>query len=140
MSKNKYEKLYQEGRDVCGEPFPEFVTFFKDYDQKAARILDLGCGQGRDALLMARQRHQVVGVDLSPTGIAQMVADGEAEGLNVEGVVADIVRYEPEGMFDLILFDRVLHMLANDEVENGRFAQSEQSFKTQRVYAHCRHP
>jgi len=54
----------------CGQPFPEFVQFFVDFDQVNASVLDLGCGQGRDALFIARMGHDVLGVDLSPTGIA----------------------------------------------------------------------
>ena len=119
MSKNKYETLYQEGRDVCGPPFPEFVAFFDSYAQQNGRVLDLGCGQGRDALFIARKGHHVVGVDLSPTGITQMVEDAQAEGLAVAGVVADIMEFEPESMFDVVLLDRVLHMLANDDARTA---------------------
>ena len=111
----KYEKLFQEGEEVFGEPFVEFLTFFDSYDEPQARVLDIGCGQGRDALFIARLGHQVVGVELAPTGIAQMMAVARKERLAVEGIVADIVQYEPEGIFDVVLFDRVLHMLADDE-------------------------
>jgi len=115
MSKNKYEQYYQAGRDVCGRPFPEFLNFFEDYKQKQANVLDLGCGQGRDALFIARKGHVVVGVDLSPTGIKQMVEDAQKEGLAVTGIVANIVDFVPEGQYDVILFDRILHMLDSDE-------------------------
>ena len=43
-----------------------------------------------------------------------MVADAQKENLNVTGVVADIVAYEPGRDFDVIILDRVLHMLADD--------------------------
>ena len=112
----KYELLYQEGRDVCGAPFQQFVDFFNNFNRKNCRVLDLGCGQGRDALFIARKGHSVFGVDLSETGISQMLEDARKEGLNVDGVVADIVEFEPDGEYDVILLDRVLHMLKdNDE-------------------------
>lgn len=112
--KNKYERHYREGRDVCREPFPELVTFFDTYDQSEADVLDLGCGQGRDALLAARRGHHVVGVDLSETGVAQMLEDARAEGLHVEGVVGDIAEWRPAGTFDVVVLDRVLHLLAGE--------------------------
>lgn len=37
-------------------------------------MLDLGCGQGRDALLFARAGHRLLGVDVSSVGIEQMRA------------------------------------------------------------------
>jgi trans-aconitate methyltransferase len=40
-----------------------------------------------------------------------MDRDARAEGLNLEGIVADITTFSPEGEFDILLFDRVLHML-----------------------------
>ena len=74
-------------------------------------MLDVGCGQGRDALPLARMGHDVVGVDLSPKGIADLAAAAAAEGLAVTGHVADITAFVPEGHFDALLFDRTLHML-----------------------------
>ena len=61
----------------------------------------------------------MVGVDVSPTGIQQMLADAQKDGLAVAGVVADIVEYEPDGMFDVVVLDRVLHMLPEDEAKTA---------------------
>ena len=110
----KYESQYRERRGVCGEPFPEIASFFESYDRQGARILDLGCGQGRDALMVARRSRSVLGVDSSQTGIQHMLEDADAEGLSVEGVVADLTEYEIEGSYDVIILDRVLHMLEKD--------------------------
>lgn len=111
---DKYESQYREQRGVCGEPFPEIASFFKSYNKQTARILDLGCGQGRDALMAARQGHSVLGLDSSRTGIRQMLEDAEAEGLDVEGIVADLTEYVIDGSHDVIVFDRILHMLDED--------------------------
>ncbi len=112
---DKYESQYREQREVCGQPFPEIAGFFESYDKQAARILDLGCGQGRDALMVARHGHSVLGIDSSKTGIRQMLEEAEAEGLDVEGVVADVTQYAMEGSYDAILLDRVLHMLEEEK-------------------------
>ncbi len=76
-----------------------------------ACVLDVGCGQGRDALFIARLGHSVVGVDISPNGIRDLTNAAAKEGLAVKGVVADIANYTPEGTFDVVLIDRTLHML-----------------------------
>ncbi len=110
-----YDKHYRKGRGQCGDPFPEFVAFFDQLDRPRSRVLDLGCGQGRDALLAARCGHEVVGVDLSEIGIAQMVEDAEAEGLDVTGVVSDVLSYRSRTKFDVVLLDRVLHLMLDDE-------------------------
>lgn len=109
-----YEKEYQRCDNACGEPFAVFVSFFESA-QKGLWVLDLGCGQGRDALVAARRGYHVHGVDLAPTGIAQMTARAVAEGLEVTGEVADVETYESDRQYDVVILDRVLHMLSSDE-------------------------
>lgn len=105
------DKLYRTEADALGAPTPALLNAFTDLLAAPARVLDVGCGQGRDALPLARMGHEVVGVDLSPKGIADLVAAAEAEGLAVTGHVADITTFVPEGNFDAVLFDHTLHML-----------------------------
>lgn len=107
-----YDRLYAETPDALGPPTPAIARFFEALDRRGARVLDIGCGQGRDALFIARLGHSVVGVDLAPHGIRDMVASAEAEALPIEGIVADIADHAPDGTFDVILIDRTLHMLA----------------------------
>lgn len=107
-----YDKLYGETRDALGEPASIFVDFFDRLDQQNVRVLDVGCGQGRDAIFIARKGHRVVGVDISTNGIRDLKDVAARENLPIEGVVADIATYEPDGTFDVILIDRTLHMLA----------------------------
>ncbi|WP_342077412.1 methyltransferase domain-containing protein [Yoonia sp. SS1-5] len=64
-----YDKLYAQERDALGQPTAIFVDFFDKIDRKQMRVLDVGCGQGRDAIFIARKGHQVVGVDISANGI-----------------------------------------------------------------------
>ena len=106
-----YDKLYGETPNALGNPTPVFVEFFDRFDQKQARVLDVGCGQGRDALFIARQGHSVTGVDISPNGIRDLTEAAANENLAVKGIVADLTAFTPEGLFDVILFDRTLHML-----------------------------
>jgi len=109
-----YEEFYKENPHGLGEPFKEFVGFFDSYGKTAARVLDLGCGQGRDAMFIARKGHSVVGVDISATGIRQLCEDAKKEILEIEGVVADVKDYIPEGNFDVVVIDRTLHMLSEE--------------------------
>ena len=110
-----YEKVYRQSKHALGSPTREFAAFFNSLDEPCLRVLDIGCGQGRDALLVARLGHQVEGVDASPTGIRDLLAEAAAEGLRVKGYVADIREFEPNGLFDVLLVDRTLHMLHADD-------------------------
>lgn len=106
-----YDKLYGETIDALGQPTPNIVDFFDKLGRQNIRVLDVGCGQGRDAIFIARMGHRVVGVDISANGIRCLKDVAEKESLPIEGVVADIAAYKPNGTFDVVLIDRTLHML-----------------------------
>lgn len=110
-----YDRLYKSTPQALGQPTQVFVDFFERCEGTTLRILDVGCGQGRDALFIARMGHTVVGVDLSPNGIGDMMDAANREKLNIEGVTADIITFTPEGEFDVLLIDRTLHMLPEKE-------------------------
>ena len=69
------------------------------------RALDLGCGEGADAVWLAGRGWEVTGVDLSATAIARMEAEARRRDLGgrIDGVVLDVTREElPAGPFDLV--------------------------------------
>ncbi|SDE62155.1 class I SAM-dependent methyltransferase [Limimaricola pyoseonensis] len=110
-----YDKLYGETPDALGSPTKAFVDFFDRFGPKPTRVLDVGCGQGRDALFIARRGHSVLDVDLSPNGISDLEAAARQDGLAIEAVVADVTTYTPPGLFGVIVIDRTLHMLGRAE-------------------------
>jgi SAM-dependent methyltransferase len=68
------------------------------------RLLDLGCGTGGHALLLAQRGHFVVGVDRSPEMLAQ--ARGKAlaaSGISVEFHQADIRKFNLGRRFDAVI-------------------------------------
>ena len=110
-----YETLYRETPDALGPPSKPFVDFFATQKDRRLAVLDIGCGQGRDALFIARLGHEVRGVDIAPSGIADLNRAAEAEGIPARGIVADIVEFRPEGTVDVLLLDRTLHMLDEEQ-------------------------
>lgn len=107
-----YDKLYREQPNALGLPNAKFAAVFNSYEKANARVLDIGCGQGRDALPIAARGHAVTGVDISKAGVADMVANASKAGVSITGIVADLNSFTPSGTFDVIVIDRTLHMLA----------------------------
>jgi len=68
-----YKKVYRGAKQALGAPTKAFVKFFDALAEPGLRVLDVGCDQGRDALFIARLGHSVVGIDLSPTGIRELL-------------------------------------------------------------------
>jgi SAM-dependent methyltransferase len=67
------------------------------------RILDLGCGQGRHVIELARRGYEVTGLDLSPYLLGVARERAEAERLRLRWVLGDMREPLPEQRFDLIL-------------------------------------
>ncbi len=108
-----YDKYYQTER-LFGEPYPELIDFFKEYTKKG-KLLDLGCGQGRNAITLARMGYEVTGIDISKVGIAQMNKIGEAENLKLLGKVADLYTFDQLQEYDITLLDSLFHFAKKDK-------------------------
>ena len=119
-----YEKVFQEEPAACGDPYPEFVEFFRDAD-RAFTILDLGSGQGRDAIQAAVCGHSVRCVELSPTGVRQTNERAAELGLDVRAEVGDLRTYQPSGQFDVVVLDRVVHMLKQTEEKQALLSMAQ---------------
>ena len=73
-------------------------------DIPPGRALDLGSGQGRNAIWLARRGHQVTAVDLSSVARGQAVALATEVRVAVEFVAADVTEWQPPpDAFDLVL-------------------------------------
>lgn len=68
------------------------------------RALDLACGEGRNAVWLAKQSWQVTGVDFSAAALDKARGLAQADGVDVEWVQADLLDYRPEPRaYDLVV-------------------------------------
>lgn len=102
-----YDNYYQT-EDLFGEAYSELVEFFRQYEPKG-KLIDLGCGQGRDCFPLARLGYQVTGIDNSQVGIDQMLEKSDLEDLNITGIVDDIYAFDGYQDFDIVLLDSMFH-------------------------------
>lgn len=68
------------------------------------RALDLGCGEGGDAVWLAEHGWTVVATDVSPTALARAREAAEARGVcdRIDFVEQDLTTGFPQGAFDLV--------------------------------------
>jgi SAM-dependent methyltransferase len=66
-------------------------------------ILDLGCGTGRHAVVLAERGHRVTGVDLSPSMLAQAQSRASTAGVAVDFAVGDVRSVRLGNHFDVVL-------------------------------------
>lgn len=68
----------------------------------AGRALDLGCGEGGDALWLAERGWQVTAVDISRTALDRGKAEARRRGLDVDWRQQDLAEGLPAGPYDLV--------------------------------------
>lgn len=84
MDQEFWDRRYTEHRRIwSGNPNPHLVTSASPLP--AGRALDVGCGEGADALWLARRGWRVTGIDLSEVALARA---REQAGLEDPEVVA----------------------------------------------------
>ncbi len=62
--------------------------------RKPGRALDVGMGQGRNALWLAQQGWDVTGFDLSDEGVRQAQVEAKRLGLKISASVASIADFD----------------------------------------------
>lgn len=78
--------------------------------RRGGRILDIGCGAGREALGLARAGYQVVGVDLSPAMVDAARDAAMRAGLAIDFRVQSLTELdEPPGTYDGAYIAAALH-------------------------------
>ena len=94
------------------QPWRGLDQLFARFVPAGARVLDVSCGLGTNALRLAALGYRVLGVDVSPTAIEQAQLQRTAAGLDCEFRRADFLADE-FGIFDVV-FDRgCLHGFAD---------------------------
>jgi SAM-dependent methyltransferase len=82
-------------------------------DLEDKRVLDLGCGHGMAAVVLARHGARVTAVDLSAGYLAEARARAEANQVAVDLVKTDAERLPfADGAFDLVWGSAILHHLS----------------------------
>lgn len=66
----------------------------------ASRVLDVACGRGRHAILLAQRGYRVTGIDLSSNAIRTARRRAREEGLGIDFEVADMRELPFDGAFD----------------------------------------
>ncbi len=85
------------------------IELFASRLDSGPRLLDLGCGEGRNAIYFAKHGFEVTGVDTSAPGLEKTQRYAEEAGVVIKTVHADLTEYEPEGKYDVIFSGGTLH-------------------------------
>jgi tellurite methyltransferase len=85
---------------------------------KKGKVLDLGIGEGRNALYFASKGYEVEGVDISETAIKRSLTHAQAKGLAIKAEVNNLISFQiEENAYSLIILANVLNFFNDDEIK-----------------------
>jgi SAM-dependent methyltransferase len=111
---NDFDDAYADEPGLFGDPYPELIEYFAS--RTRGRLLDLGSGQGRNAVALAGLGYEVTAVDASAVGVRQTVDAAAPRGWPVSGLVADLTDFPIRATYDVILLDMVVHAVDDGPV------------------------
>ncbi|WP_281890002.1 methyltransferase domain-containing protein [Paenibacillus sp. YYML68] len=78
---------------------------------KRLRLIDIGCGEGKDAVFFARNGYAVTAFDITDAGVEKTRRLAERVGVHVDVFKADILQYRFEEPYDIVFSSGVLHYM-----------------------------
>ncbi|AFL99332.1 Helix-turn-helix protein [Desulfitobacterium dehalogenans ATCC 51507] len=73
------------------------------------KLLDIGCGEGKDAVFFARNGYDVTAFDISDAGIEKTKRLADNAGVQVKVFKADILDFRLDTNFDILFSSGVFH-------------------------------
>ncbi len=100
-----YDAWYRWGTPPwVGDARSELVRLVEDGTLKPGRAIDLGCGEGDNAIFLAQHGFEVTAVDFAPAAIAKARRKAQLTGVEVDFAVDDLTALRTvHGEFDLIV-------------------------------------
>lgn len=102
---------------LCRHPFHSAeYPFVLLGDVRGKRILDIGCGDGTRAIMLALKGAQVVGIDLSKQAIAAARSRARIHGISeaTDFILCPLELYTDARQFDVIIGWNILHHLISE--------------------------
>ena len=106
----QYEEKYRQEDFYWGETVNAlaYEVLKRLPPTRPLRLLDVGCGEGQAAVFFARNGYHVAAFDIAASGLEKGRRPAQAAGVHVNFFQADLLRHEPDGMFDVIYSTDVL--------------------------------
>jgi 2-polyprenyl-3-methyl-5-hydroxy-6-metoxy-1,4-benzoquinol methylase len=125
LQRTVFGRLYRRAPSVESLPWhreqpPTLLERAVAQRRTRGRALDVGCGEGTNAVYLAQSGFSVVGVDFVPAALVAARARAERGGVEVELRECDVVDYEAPSPFDVVLDSGCLHHLPRQNVRAYR--------------------
>ena len=103
-SKTQWDQRYSRSTFIFGKTPAQFLAENYQYIPFEGSVLDMGMGEGRNAVFLAQKGYKVTGVDISSVAVKKAYLLAQEFGVNIKGVVASLDEYKiPAHSYDAII-------------------------------------
>jgi methyl halide transferase len=115
-----WDVAYREGTPPwdAGRPHAELARVLDEYRLKPETVLEIGCGTGADAVVLAKRRYEVTAIDCSPIAIERARLRAEQHDAVLRFVLEDIFTFaRSSGQFDFVYDSGLYHIIRQTNLE-----------------------
>lgn len=103
-SKTQWDEKYSRPTFIFGKSPVQFLAENYQYIPYEGTVLDMGMGEGRNAVFLAQKGYKVTGVDISSVAVKKAYLLAQEFGVKIKGVVASLEDYKiAPNSFDAII-------------------------------------
>ncbi len=112
-----YDNAYKKSPNLWGNKPSNLITIFENKFEANSNCLDLGSGQGRDAIYLAGKGFKVTAIDSSDVAINQLNQKIKKEEItNLESVCSDVLSFEIiQEKYQVIIIINTLQFLPREK-------------------------
>jgi len=99
-------------------PQPAFQALIQSGEIKPGRALDIGCGRGENAIMLAMNGCNATGIDLAENAISGAEVKAMERHVKVNFVVGNVLQMDrlfTEGEFDIVIDSGLFHVMTDEE-------------------------
>ena len=117
--RTNYEKWYEGDEYYWGLEPGDFLFELINLcpPTENTKVLDIGCGEGKDAVFMAEKGYDVTAFDLTENGIRKTIALAHKRGVKVNAYVDDINTFETDEQYDIIFSTGTVQYIFDENKE-----------------------
>ena len=113
VRRTAYFQLYQSEEYHWGiTPTPFCYRILEKYPPtEHLRVLEIGCGEGRDAVFFARNGYDVTAFDIVPDGVKKAERLAVHFNVPITAFCADMLTFTPQETYDLVYASRMVQYI-----------------------------
>ncbi|MFW9991169.1 MAG: class I SAM-dependent methyltransferase [Candidatus Odinarchaeota archaeon] len=134
-----YDEKYAKDDYYWGKEPTAICKKVIEYSNRGAEnhqvLLELGCGEGRDAVHFARHGFNVTALDISSQGLKKLEKYAAEIGVEIKTIQANMINYRLSTIYDIIFSSGAVHYIP-PELREEHFRHYKEQTRFGGIHAH----